>query len=218
MDGVHDMGGMHGFGPVVTPGSGEIAEQAWELRVFALSTLVGIEALGAGSGRAIREEMEPTDYLAAGYYERWLWSTEERLHRRGTVAPGEIDAWVARLNAGETPPKRRDPAAAQRALRATERGEPLPPAPAARHRLGDRVRVRRMRTPGHTRCPRYVRGATGVVEAVRGVDALPDVGPYQGSDDAVYSVAFSPGELFGLSQERCWTVLLDLYETYLEPA
>ena len=61
------MGGMHGFGAVVTPGSGRAAEHPWELRVFALSTLVGIHGIGAGSGRAIREEMAPADYLAAGY-------------------------------------------------------------------------------------------------------------------------------------------------------
>ena len=77
------MGGMHGFGAVVTPGSDAVAHEAWELRVFAISTLVGIEGLGAGSGRAIREEMEPAEYLRAGYYERWLWSTEQRLSGAG---------------------------------------------------------------------------------------------------------------------------------------
>ena len=70
------MGGMHGFGAVVTPGSDRAAHHPWELRVFALSTLVGIHGIGEGSGRAIREAMPPADYLAAGYYERWLWSTE----------------------------------------------------------------------------------------------------------------------------------------------
>ena len=45
------MGGMHGFGAVVTPGSDAVSHEEWELRVFALSTLVGTERLGAGSGR-----------------------------------------------------------------------------------------------------------------------------------------------------------------------
>jgi hypothetical protein len=63
-----------------------------------------------------------------------------------------------------------------------------------------------------------VRGAAGVVESVRGVDAFPDIGPYQGPEEPVYSVAFRSDDLFGPSEERSWTILLDLFETYLEPA
>lgn len=212
------MGGMHGFGPVVTPGSDAIAHDAWELRVFALSTLVGIERLGTRSGRAIREEMEASHYLSAGYYERWLWSTEQRLVRRGTISEGELEAWLERLRGGEPPPRRRDPEAARRAVWATEQGEPLPAPLESRFAAGHHVRVRRMRPSGHTRCPRYVRGARGVVEAVRGVDAFPDIGPYQGPDEPVYAVAFDSDELFGASPEGCWTIVLDLYESYVEAA
>jgi nitrile hydratase subunit beta len=217
-DGVHDMGGMHGFGPVVTPGSNRVAEHPWELRVFAISTLVGIEGLAAGSGRAIREEMEPAAYLSAGYYERWLWSTEQRLVRHGTVESAEVDAWVERLRSGEAPPRRDDPDAAGRAVAATLETQPLAPAGATRFTPGDRVRVRRTRSPGHTRCPRYVRGVCGVVEAVRGMDAFPDIGPYQGPLEPVYAVAFASDDLFGASPEGRWTVLLDLFQSYLDHA
>ena len=86
IDGIHDMGGMHGFGPVVVPGSDAVYHEPWEGRTFAMSTLVGIERIGTGSGRAIREEMDPEHYLRASYYERWLWSTEERLLRKGSIA------------------------------------------------------------------------------------------------------------------------------------
>ena len=75
-----------------------------------------------------------------------------------------------------------------------------------------------MRPGGHTRCPRYVRGATGVVEAVRGLDAFPDIGPYAGPDEPVYAVAFASDDLFGPSSEGRWTVILDLFESYLEQA
>jgi nitrile hydratase subunit beta len=80
------------------------------------------------------------------------------------------------------------------------------------------VRVRRWRHSGHTRCPRYVRGALGAVEAIRGVDRLPDIGPYRGPLEPVYSVSFVSDDLFGPSEEGRWTVLLDLTESYLEPA
>ena len=211
------MGGMHGFGAVVTPGSDAVSHEDWELRVFALSTLVGTERLGTGSGRAIREEMDPAEYLRASYYERWLWSTEQRLLRGGTIGEDEIDAWVSRLRAGEAAPRREDPEAAARSVEATAASDPLTPAPEARFAPGDSVRVRRMRPEGHTRCPRYARGATGVVEAVRGLDTFPDIGPYAGPDEPVYAVAFSSDDLFGPSPEGRWTVVLDLFDSYLEP-
>jgi nitrile hydratase len=78
--------------------------------------------------------------------------------------------------------------------------------------------VRRWRHAGHTRCPRYVRGAEGIVEAVRGTAALPDIGPYAGPVEPVYAVSFRSGDVFGASDEGQWTVMLDLTETYLEPA
>ena len=210
------MGGMHGFGPVVTPGSEAVSHDDWELRVFAISTLVGIERLGSGSGRAIREEMAPAEYLRAGYYERWLWSTEQRLLRRGTIEAAEVDTWVERLRAGETAPRRDHPEGVVRVVAATDEAEPLTPVAVTTFSPGEQVRVRRMRPEGHTRCPRYVRGVTGVVEAVRGLDAFPDIGPYAGPDEPVYAVAFGSDDLFGPSSDGRWTVVLDLFESYLE--
>src|SRR4051794_1211749 len=182
------MGGMHGFGAVVAPG-GELAyHEPWEARVFALHLLIAVQGLGAGpDGRPTREEMDPAEYLAASYYERWLWSAERRLLRKGTLAPGEGDA-----AAGRAAPERTDPALAERAVAALRKVHPMHPAPAdARFAAGDRVRVKRMHPPGHTRCPRYVRGAAGLVERVHGADRLPDRAVYgeRVDPEPVYSVA-----------------------------
>jgi nitrile hydratase beta subunit len=212
------MGGMHGFGAVVTPGSELAYHEPWERRAFAISELIGIERLGAGGGRPIREEMPPAEYLEASYYERWLWSNERRLERKGTIAPGEVDRWVERLRSGEPVPERADPQLAASVVAAERELELLGPAEATKFAVGERVRVRRMRPAGHTRCPRYVRGAAGIVEAVRGTDRLPDIGPYQGPVQPVYSVAFESEELFGSSEEGRWTVSVDLFEDYLEAA
>jgi nitrile hydratase beta subunit len=217
IDGIHDMGGMHGFGPVVVPGCDAVYEEQWEGRTFAMSTIVGIEGIGKGGGRPIREEMDPEHYLRASYYERWLWSTEQRLLRKGTIAPGEVDAWVERLRSGEPVARRLDPEQAARDRAAISGSSPLGVAGKCRFSTGDSVRVRRWRHDGHTRCPRYVRGAAGVVEAVRGSDNLPDIGPYEGPVEPVYSVSFRSEDLFGMSDEGRWTVHLDLTETYLEP-
>ncbi len=222
MDGVHDMGGMHGFGRVVEPG-GELAyHERWEPRVFAIQMLVGLEGLGAGpGGRAVREEMDPAGYLTASYYERWLYSAEQRLLRKGTLAPGDVEAMMERLRIGEVMPQHHDATMAERMLEDLRTRLPMDPAPGdARFGPGRRVRVKRMHPPGHTRCPRYVRGAVGVVEAVRGADRLPDRAVYgeETEGEPVYSVSFSSEELWGSSDQPAWVVSLDLYDSYLEPA
>jgi nitrile hydratase subunit beta len=221
MDGIHDLGGMHGFGAVVTPGGEAPYHQRWEPRVFALHVLTGLEHLGARpGGRATREQMDPASYLEASYYERWLWSAEQGLLRKGTIAPGEVEAMMERLAGGEPEPRRSDPDQAARAVASLREVVPLRPVERARFAPGQRVRVRRMRPAGHTRCPRYVRGAVGVVEHIRGADPLPDLAAY-GEDAApepVYAVAFRSDELWGRGDEPTWTVMLDLWESYLEAA
>jgi nitrile hydratase len=222
MDGVHDMGGMHGFARVATPADELAYHEQWEPRVFAIQMLVGLERLGAGpGGRPVREEMAPAHYLAASYYERWLYSAEQRLLRKGTIASGEIEAMIERLEDGAPAPVFGDPAMAERVLTDLRAVYPMDPPPDdLRFAEGDRVRVKRMHPAGHTRCPRYVRGATGVIEAVRGADRLPDRAVYgeKVTPEPVYSVAFRSDDLWGPGEAPSWTVLLDLWDSYLEPA
>jgi nitrile hydratase len=211
---------MHGFGRVLEPGEELPYGEPWEPRVFAIQMLVGLEGLGAGpGGRPVREEMAPADYLTASYYERWLYSAEQRLLRKGTIAPGEVERMMERLEAGESIPTHRDAAMAERILADLGTAYPMgaPPQDVLFAR-GQRARVNRMRPAGHTRCPRYVRGAVGLIEGVRGLDRLPDRAVYgaQVEPEPVYSVAFRSHDLWGESDEPPWTVLLDLWESYLE--
>lgn len=224
MDGAHDMGGMQQFGPVVGPGGDVPYHEAWEPRIFALHLLTGFEGLGAGpGGRQTREEMDPASYLAASYYERWTWSAEQRLLRAGTIGPGDVEAMMERLAAGEDAPEHADGAMAERMIGRLQKRAPMdPPPPDARFAPGDRVRVRRMRPPGHTRCPRYVRGVAGTIERVRGADRLPDLTTYgrpaEPEPEPVYAVAFASQDVWGPSDEPPFTVLLDLWDSYLEAA
>jgi nitrile hydratase beta subunit len=222
MDGIHDLGGMHGFGAVVEPGGEAPYHERWEPRIQALHLLVEIQGLGAGpGGRATREQMEPVRYLQASYYERWLWSAEQLLLAAGTIAPGEVERMMERLAAGgPAPAPHRDPDQAAGAVDWLREVVPMQPAARPRFAPGQPVRVRRMRSAGHSRCPRYVRGALGVVEGVRGVDEVPDLAEH-GKDtpvEPVYAVAFASEELWGHGQEPAWTVMLDLRESYLEAA
>jgi nitrile hydratase subunit beta len=220
MDGIHDMGGMHGFGSVVVPGGDVPYHERWEPRIFAIHLLISSEGLGAGpGGRPTREEVPPAQYLDASYYERWLWSAERCLERKGTIAPGEVERMMERLAGGEPEPRRVDPALAERTV-AWLRDDlhRLEPLGETRFAPGDRVRVRRMHPPGHTRCPRYARGVSGVVDAARGADALPDLAVYdeQAPVEPVYSIAFRSTDLWGARED--YLVYLDLWESYLEPA
>jgi nitrile hydratase len=212
---------MHGFGRVVETGAELAYHERWEPRVFAMHMLVEYEGLGEGpGGRAVREEMDPACYLAASYYERWLYSAERRLLRKGTIASGEVEEMMERLVTGAREPQHHDAAMAERVLDNLRTRIPMDPPPElARFGPGCRVRVKRMHPRGHTRCPRFVRGATGVVEAVRGADRLPDLAVYGEKIDRepVYSVVFGSAELWGPNDDPAWTVSLDLWESYLEP-
>ncbi len=216
------MGGMHGFGAVVEPGSDEPYHERWEPRVFAIHLLISTEQLGAGpGGRPTREEMEPAAYLEASYYERWLWSAEQRLARKGTIAPGEVERMMERLDAGEADADVTTPTLVERSLAALARG---------RTDRAGRAGALRARRPGAraadatraaTRAARATRAAsTGVVEGVRGADALPDLAVYgEGGAGGARLLGRVPlRRPVGAGDEPPWTVLLDLWESYLEAA
>jgi nitrile hydratase subunit beta len=83
VDGVHDMGGMAGFGPVVPDGTNFHAD--WERRLFGLARVTRIAGVGSGMFRAAIESMPPAEYLAASYYERWLAALEVLVAEKGVL-------------------------------------------------------------------------------------------------------------------------------------
>ncbi len=212
MDGIHDVGGMQGFGAACWPGSEAPTHADWELRAFVLALVTG-----PGSAHAFRhtiERLDPVRYLTGSYYERWLYEAEQSLVESGAITHEEVADWQRRLGAGEAMPRTSDPAAAASLVAALQRCRPLPPVTAARFAVGQRVRVRRMRPAGHTRCPRYLRGARGTIARVQGLDGVPDVD--NAVSEPVYAVAFDSAELWGDDVER-HVVHADLWERYLEP-
>lgn len=206
------MGGMQGFGPVVGPGSDAPYHHDWEARILALTVLTGFERLRVNNGRADREEMPPAEYLAAGYFDRWVYSTERGLLENGVIQPGEVEAMIERLQAGEAVAPTSDPAQVKRLLEALDDVPTLPAAVQPRFGVGDRVRVQRMRPPGHNRSPRYLRGVEGVVQRVQCNDVRPGAGA-----EPVYLVSFDAADVWGDDADR-GAVLADVWEGYLEPA
>ena len=215
MNAAHDLGGAQGFGPVVPDGA--IFHAEWEARLFALTEVASVAGITRGHFREAIESMSPSAYLGASYYERWLAGLERRLQSAGTVTPADVEAAMTRL-VSDALPVRGDPVFAERCLESRRAGDALPKAATPRFGPGERVRVRRMRPNGHTRCPGYVRGASGVVQRVHGDDRLPEAVARgeEAPPEAVYAVRFCSADLFGPGAEASFQVFVDLSESYLE--
>ncbi len=223
MNGVHDMGGMQGFGPVVIEQDEPLYHADWERRVVGMRRALGpYRIYNVDESRKEIERMPPARYLSASYYERWLYSMEANLVAKGVLTRAEIDARVASLerDPSQPLPAPGDAATAAAALAQLPATPEPVPAPAQRFRPGDRVQAHNVHPAGHTRLARYVRGRCGTVERVLGVFPLPDAYTQgQGvQPQTVYAVAFDARELWGDSAEPNSRVSIDLWESYLEPA
>ncbi|MEQ9138599.1 MAG: nitrile hydratase subunit beta [Thalassobaculum sp.] len=218
MNGAHDMGGMHGFGPVQDEPETDRFHGEWEKRAFALTLACG--GLGQWTidqARYARERQPPVRYLENTYYEQWLHGLETLLVEKGLVTPDELRTGKP---SGPPPPGIKA-LPAERVVKALQQGSPYtrpvdhPPGFA----VGDRVRVRMDQPVTHTRAPRYVRGRTGTVVLYHGGHVFADASARgdHGVADHLYNVAFDSAELWGI-QAQPGAVHLDLWEPYLVPA
>jgi nitrile hydratase len=217
MNGVHDMGGMDGFGAVHPETNEPVFHAAWEGRVLAISRALGaLREWNIDIGRYWIELLPPAAYLASPYYERWLARNENLLAARGMVSPAELAAGYA---AGPGRPVKGQPLTAADVDRALKPGsfgrEATGPA---RFAVGDRVRARNIHPRAHTRLPRYVRGHVGVVERVHGCHVFPDAVVAAGNEDPqwLYTVTFDGGDLWGPDAEPGLRVSVDAFEPYVE--
>jgi nitrile hydratase beta subunit len=208
MDGIHDLGGMQGFGPVVVEPDEPAFHEPWEATARALMAVVSgaVDASG-GEFRHSIERMNPAHYLTSSYYEHWLTGAATLAVEHGIVGTQELETRAG----GSFPlsrPARPDPVAG-----------PGPGSTQPRFGIGDRVRVRDWHPFGHTRCPRYVRGHAGVVVRVDQAASLPDVEAHSDRRriEPTYSVRFESSELWHDGQPAD-VVHVDLWNSYLEPA
>lgn len=221
MDGIHDMGGMHGFGAVEREGDDEpVFHEPWEGRLLAVRMAMLLHTGdNIDQGRYRMERMPPAEYLASRYYERWHHGLLEACRDAGIL--GEED--LAALRAGRVPEGgaeaevRLTPEAALGVL-ATGRTAARAIHASPRFAVGDRVRTLVTHTPEHTRLPRYARGKVGSVVADRGGQVFPDSNAKREgeSPERLYTVSFSARELWGEAAHPGDSVTLDLWEPYLE--
>jgi nitrile hydratase beta subunit len=208
VDGVHDLGGMQGFGPVEVEPDEPTFHGEWEARMFAVAG----GALGAGRFntpmfRHAIERMDPGHYLTSSYFEHWLTAVATLLVEHGMISRDELDARVSAFPLSRPPTVDADDVDA-----ASPRETP-------RFAVGDAVRVRDLHFGGHTRSPRYVRGHRGVVARVDVAAPIPEVEAHRRERvlDPTYAVRFDADELWSDAAEANALVHVDLYEQYLEP-
>jgi nitrile hydratase len=221
MNGIHDMGGMHGFGRVVREDNEPVFHADWEKTVVAMSRVAG--ALGITNIDESRygiEQMDPAKYLTSSYYERWLDRSIRNFIDKGVISRDELEARIAQIQANPNAPLPEPPstdgvATVVGRVRAGRNYKRKGSAPM--FSVGDRVVTRNAHPRGHTRLPRYARGKHGVIDAVHGVYVFPDTNAVGLGEQPqpLYTVLFQAHELWADSADPNSTVCLDLWESYL---
>jgi nitrile hydratase beta subunit len=217
MNGAHDMGGMHGFGPVQVEKNEPVFHAPWEARVLAIRRAIGSwRKWNIDAGRYSIETLPPADYLRFSYYEKWLASAIKLALGAGLITQRELETGKRDPNTPVATP----PLTADKVMPGIKAGSPTVRVTEAKPRFvaGETVRARNINPLGHTRLPRYVRGKLGTIECHHGAHVFPDTNArFEGEKPQyLYTVRFNARELWGEQANPADTVHVDLWEDYLE--
>lgn len=202
MDGLHDLGGRQGFGPVVRQGHTEPFHNEAEIRIAAMWVrLVRHGVYNMDEYRHAIERMEPRHYMTASYYERTFTAVASLCVERGVFSAGELSA-----AAGFEVP-----------LSRPSREGRIADAQLPEIQVGDRVRVKDNFVPGHIRMPGYIRGKEGVVVGVSPAYPYPDAHGHglQSAWQRSFDVRFSSRHLWPDGAEDA-EVQVGVFHSYLQ--
>jgi len=227
MDGIHDIGGKHGFGKIVTEENEPPFHAPWEGRMHGIAVTCQVSGVNTTpEQRKTIENMGPVPYLTTSYYEKWLYAYETILIEKGVITAAELDARRASQPAGKMAEHPQLPAApsayANKVKHIIYNGTPhdRPTDKAPLFKVGDMVRARNIHPTGHTRLPGFTKGKVGVVEVHHGAHCHHEaLATGKGEvPDHLYAVKFTGPELWGPDGAKNDAVYVDLFESYLEPA
>jgi nitrile hydratase len=219
MNGVHDMGGMHGLGPIMREPDEPVFHARWEARALALTLAAGAwRRWTIDASRHERERIPGPEYLRMSYYEKWISGLVNQLIKSGLVTREEVES--GRPDAGSA--KATPALAAERVADTLARGGPAERTAvrAPKFTAGDRVRTRNINPAGHTRLPRYARGHVGTITRFHGSHVFPDANAHGLGEQPqpLYQIRFEARELWGDAFRNRSAVYLDLWEDYIERA
>jgi nitrile hydratase subunit beta len=219
VNGVHDMGGMDGFGKVEPEPNEPMFHQRWEGRVLAMVRALGAAgAFNIDTSRFYREALPPDVYLASSYYKKWLLGLEDMLIAKGFIGRDEVAGGHALQPARPLEHGKFTVDDVERIMVRGQFGrEAMAPA---KFKAGDRVRAKNIHPTSHTRLPRYTRGHVGVVERNNGCHVFPDSAATDGGENPqwLYTVVFDGSELWGDDADPTVKISIDAFEPYLELA
>jgi nitrile hydratase subunit beta len=218
MDGIHDMGGMHGFGKVDPEPNEPVFHSEWEGRTLALNRAMGYTGIWTiDQTRYGIERLPPELYLSASYYKKWAIRLEKLVVEMGLADADEIEAGHA-LRPGKKLKRKLTAAEVPNTL--TRGSYSRPTNTQARFKPGDRVRTKNIHPQGHTRLPRYARDRIGVIEAIRGSHVFPDSAALGHGDNPqwLYTVLFDGRDLWGPDSDPSLKVSIEAFEPYLDLA
>jgi nitrile hydratase subunit beta len=217
MNGVHDMGGMQGYGPIRTEANEPVFHAPWEGRVITMVMAIAAWGkFGVDHRRYVRELIPPAEFLQMSYYEIWYTGLIANMLDAQMVTRAEIDSFMPAAGSANLTPA----LMASRVPTFFANGAPkkrnVPSR--ANFRVGQRVRARNINPATHTRLPRYARGKIGVVTADRGIYVFPDTSANNQGEKPqhLYSVRFEARELWGAQAKPKDSVYIDMWDDYLE--
>ena len=221
MDGIHDLGGKQGYGPIDLEAEDEIFHEDWEGREWGISRCARTPGITIDWWRHCRELIMPMDYLERPYFDSWAQTDFATYIEAGWITLEEVDtgkSLAMNIDHGEPPAAR----SLQQVLdddraRAIRFDAEIDTPPT--FSVGQRVLTVKHGHTGHTRLPQYARGRIGTIHAYNGAHVFPDQSA-EGNDvhQHCYNVVFEAAELWPEAADSKDTVHLDLWETYLEQA
>jgi len=219
MDGIHDLGGREGFGPVDISTEYDGFHADWEARMFSIVRTMGRpEDWNLDWFRHCRELIDPLDYLSRPYYDQWLQSYAAMLINSGLATTTELAQGKSEAPLSHAISAPMLAADVQEQINRSQRFDGAAPAP-AQFSPGETVRTVDHGVSTHTRLPAYARGATGTITHYRGAHVYPDTNALNEKQYmALYTVGFKAGALWSNAENPDDEIHLDLWEAYLERA
>lgn len=213
MDGIHDLGGKQGYGPIPI-GDDAPFHFDWERRMWAIAR-AGILPPGTiiDQFRHGLERMVPADYLSFAYFNKWCANYYMLYLNAGMFTLDEVATGHTSSPADPAKPQTLDQVINAQRNMCTDFSIEISAKP--RFQTGDTIITKRIMPANHTRLPGYARGATGTIIRHHGAHLLADKGA-QGEHigENLYTVSFTATELWGEDANPLDTVTLELWESY----
>ena len=221
MDGIHDLGGKQGYGPIEVDSDETPFHHDWEAREWGIAQSARTPGITIDWWRHCRELILPEDYLGRPYFDSWA----------QTDFSTYIDAqWMTlqEVTSGKSAGRQNDygePPTAMSLQQVLQEDHDhafrfdaeIDAVPA--FSVGQQVMTSSHGHSGHTRLPQYARGRRGTIQVCNGAHIYPDLSA-QGEEihQYCYNVMFMAEELWPEAQGSRDKVYLDLWESYLAEA